>query len=208
MQCVETPLLSRGGVTVGGVACAEPCGTVPLHAHGRFGGSQCLWCDRVIVPAMDDSHIITENQTPCALCEKGNFQYVFDKSIALWTLKRFLRVKLSEDLGDAVTVAVLISLCGSFSITMVPLARIHHVYCTLLQKNSPFLELLLDNCDVAEPDEAIQLACMMSPLVSIDLIFDFIYFGTRSDSVFENTSDVKVRVSNTADTRVNLCYTE
>ena len=145
-------------------------------AHGRFGSAPCAWCDRVTVPAMDWRRIGSENMPPCGLCEKDEFQHVFEKSIALSTLKRFLRVMLSEELGDAVTIAVLTSLCGSFSITMVPLARMHHVYCTLLQKSSPCLALRLGSYDDAEDDDAVQLGFRIHPSVVFDLIFDFLYF--------------------------------
>ena len=142
-------------------------------AHGRFSGWQCMWCDRLTVPAMDTRRIADKNQPPCALCEKENFQPVFEKSIALWTLKRFLRSKLSEELGDAVTLAVLIAMCGSFSSTMVPLARMHHVYCTILQTNSPFLRLLFEDPEDAEDDAVDPFE--LEPSVVLDLIFEYLY---------------------------------
>ena len=150
------------------------------EAHGRFCGTQCAWCDRLIVPAMDMRRIQNEYHPPCALCEKSDYQHVFDKSMALWTLKRFLRCKLSEELGHAVTVAVLISLCGSYSSTIVPLARSHHVYCTLLQKNSPFLRLQIGNHANLRADEAVALAVAIHPTVVLDLILDFLYFAPGS----------------------------
>ena len=72
-------------------------------------------------------------------------------------------------------VAIFISLCGSYSGTVKPLARIYHVYCTILQRNSPFLALQLGSRDEAESQEAVAAAHIGPPSEVLHLVLEFLY---------------------------------
>ena len=88
---------------------------------------------------MPQTYIVTNGGVAlptCDLWERGNYEPVLRKSTVMLTMYKFLRGKFGEHLAHFVTVAIFTSLCGSFWGTAAPLARIHHVYCTVLQSNS------------------------------------------------------------------------
>ena len=112
----------------------------------------------------------------CDLCERENFELVFRKSTAMLTVNKFLGGRFDEGLAHFVTVAIFTSLCGSFWETVAPLARIEHVYCTLLQSNSPFLALQLASRNEAESPGAVAAALSTPPSDVLRLILDFVYY--------------------------------
>ena len=97
------------------------------ETHRRFRGMQCWWCDRLTFPKIYFPNRALAALPPCALCERENFDGVLKKSIALLTMKKWLQSRLPEELADSMAVAIFISLCGSYSGTTEPLARIYHV---------------------------------------------------------------------------------
>ena len=92
------------------------------------------------------------------------------------TVKKLLRGRFHEELAHILTGAIINLLLGSFWGTVAPLARIRHVYCTVLQTNSPFLALQLGSRNEAESPRAVAAAQSMHPTDVLRLIFDFVYY--------------------------------
>ena len=56
------------------------------------------------------------------------------------------------------------------------MARIKHVYCSVLQSNSPFLALQLASRNEAESPGAVAAALSRPPSDVLALILDFVYY--------------------------------
>ena len=159
------------------------CWRFAPQTHGRFRGMQCWWCDRLTMPT---TYCVANGgvaSPACDLCELENFAPVLRKSTAMLTVNKFLGGRFDEDLAHFVTVAIFTSLCGSFWGAAAPLARIHHVYCTVLQSNSPFLALQLASskgCSrltlEAESPGAVAAALSRPPSDALRLILEFVYY--------------------------------
>ena len=136
---------------------------------------QCWWCDRLTMPTAYCVAYRSVALPACDLCERDNFEPVFRKSTAMLTVNKFLGSRFDEGLAHFVTVAIFTSLCGSFWGTVAPLARIQHVYCTVLQKNSPFLALRRPSTLAFESPGAIAAALRRPPSRVLHLILEFVY---------------------------------
>ena len=92
------------------------------------------------------------------------------------TVKKLLRGRFHEELAHILTGAIINLLLGSFWGTVAPLARIRHVYCTVLQTNSPFLALQLESREEAESPGAVLATMRRPPSDVLDLILEFVYY--------------------------------